>query len=163
MAIRKEKKEEIIKIGIEDLDKSKALIFTDFSGTSVSDINKLRADLRSIGSRLRVIKKRLLGIIFKSKEVVYEPKELVGEVGTVFVEGDLSETAGALYRFAQDKESFKLLGAYDLEQRQTISAEMINMLGSLPPRKELLGQLIGAVVGPLRTLIYILSVKSKQG
>ena len=162
MAISKEKKENIIKTGGEDLGGSKALVFADFSGTSVSDLNKLRADLRAVGSKLRVIKKRLLGVIFKNKEINYAPGELEGQVGTVFVEGDLSEAAGTLYRFAQDRGSFKLLGAYDLEQGQAISGEMINTLGSLPPRKELLGQLVGAIAGPMRALVYVLFAKSQQ-
>ncbi len=162
MAVRKERKKEIIEIGTEDLNKSKALVFADFTGANVSDIGKLRSELRSLGSRLRVIKKRLLGVIFKNQNIVYDPGQFDGPVGTVFVGGELSETAGSLYRFAQDHGSFRLLGAYDLEGNQAISGETINTLGSLPPRNVLLGQVVGAIVGPLRALIYILSAKSKQ-
>jgi large subunit ribosomal protein L10 len=162
MAIRKEKKQEIIKVGTESMKDSKALIFADFTGTSVGDISNLRSELKSVGSRLRVIKKRLLGVIFKNKNISYDPHQFDGPVGTIFVSGELSETAGPLYRFSKDRKSFKLLGAYDLENNQAVSMEMVNAIGSLPPRETLLGQLVGTIVGPLRAFVYILSEKSKQ-
>jgi len=162
MAIGKERKKELIEIGTEDLDKSKSLVFANFSGTNVGDINGLRSELKSIGSRLRVIKKRLLGVVFKNKGVDFDFSQLEGPVGTVFVGGELSETAGSLYRFSQNRESFKLLGGYDLENKQVIDVKTINLLGSLPPRKVLLSQVIGAIAGPLRAFLYILNAKSKQ-
>ena len=162
MAIKKERKKEIIEIGTEDLSKSKALVFVDFTGTSVGDMGKLRSELKSVGSRLRIIKKRLLGVIFKKESIDYNPDQFAGPVGTVFVSGELSEAAGSLYRFTQEHQSFSLLGAYDLEKSQIISQETINTLGSLPPRETLLGQIIGTIVGPLRAFVYILSEKSKQ-
>ncbi|MDD5710497.1 MAG: 50S ribosomal protein L10 [Candidatus Colwellbacteria bacterium] len=162
MAIKKERKQEIVEVGTQDLNKAKALIFADFTGTSVTDMGKLRSELKSVGSRLRVIKKRLLGVIFKNQKIDYDPRQFDGPVGTVFVDGELSEAAGSLYRFAQDRGSFSLLGAYDLGNHQVIDRETITTLGSLPPRDTLLGQLIGTIAGPLRAFMYILSEKSKQ-
>jgi len=162
MAIRKERKKEIIEIGTEDIGKSKALIFADFTGANVDDMSKLRSELKSAGSRLRVIKKRLLGVILKNKNIGYDPRQFDGPVGTIFVSGELSEAAGSLYRLSQNRESFKLLGAYDLKNNQEISREMVNALGSLPPRETLLGQVVGAIAGPLRAFVYILNEKSKQ-
>ena len=162
MAITKHQKTDIIEKGNVDLDKANALIFTDFAGTSVNDLGQLRNDLRERGGKFKVIKKRLLKIIFGSKNVDVDPVSFEGTLGTVFVKGGLSETASSLYRFSKTHEKFKLLGAYDLAKKELISGADINAIGSLPPRIELLGQLVGTIAAPLRALMYVLSEKSKK-
>ena len=162
MAITKNQKTGIIEQGNVELEKANALIFTDFTGTSVTDLGQLRTDLRENDSKFKVIKKRLLKIVFGSKNIDVDPVNFEGTLGTVFVKGGLSETAGSLYRFSKTHEKFKLLGAYDLANKQLISEADINAIGSLPPRKELLGQLVGTIAAPLRALMYILSEKSKK-
>ena len=162
MAITKNQKTGIIEQGNVELEKANVLIFTDFTGTSVTDLGQLRTDLRENDSKFKVIKKRLLKIVFGSKNIDVDPVNFEGTLGTVFVKGGLSETAGSLYRFSKTHEKFKLLGAYDLANKQLISEADINAIGSLPPRKELLGQLVGTIAAPLRALMYILSEKSKK-
>ncbi len=162
MAITKNQKTGIIEQGNVDLEKANALIFTDFTGTSVTDLGQLRTDLRENDSKFKVIKKRLLKIVFGSKNIDVDPVNFEGTLGTVFVRGGLSETAGSLYRFSKTHEKFKLLGAYDLANKLSINEADINAIGSLPPRNELLGQLVGTIAAPLRALMYILSEKSKK-
>ncbi|PIR97719.1 MAG: 50S ribosomal protein L10 [Candidatus Colwellbacteria bacterium CG10_big_fil_rev_8_21_14_0_10_42_22] len=162
MAINRQQKENIVKTGAENVNESNALIFTDFSGVNVTDMNSLRSTLRELGSKFKVIKKRLLGVILKDKKIELDPLKYEGELGTVFVKGDISEIAGPLYRFAKDHNTFKLLGAYDLEKREEIDETTINAIGSLPPKEVLLGQVVGSIVAPIRSLLHILSEKSKQ-
>lgn len=162
MAVTKEKKKEIVETGSSELGSSKVVVFTDFKGTSVSDLVHLRSELRSLGSKFSVIKKRLLGVIFKEKKIDLDPLKYEGQLGTVFVTGEISETAGSLYRFARDHKGFKLLGAYNLEEKKEIDEETINTIGSLPPREILLAQAVGSIASPIRSLLYVLSEKSKQ-
>ena len=161
MAITREKKEQIIEESAKDLSNSKALIFADFTGASVSDISDLRAQLREVKSKLTVIKKRLLGVLFKDKGIDLDPLQFEGPVGTVFVEEELSEAAGPLYRFSKEHEGFKLLGGFRLDKKEQIDEATINAIGSLPPKSVLLGQVVGTIAAPLRALVYILSEKSK--
>ena len=162
MAITKTQKTDIIEKGNVDLDKANALIFTDFTGTSVTDLGQLRNDLRENDSKFKVIKKRLLKIVFGEKNIDVDPVNFEGTLGTVFVRGGLSETAGSLYRFSKTHERFKLLGGYDLAKKELISEADINVIGSLPPRQELLGQFVRTIAAPLRALMYVLSEKSKK-
>jgi len=161
MAITKQKKEEIIKESAQDIESSKALIFADFTGSSVSDISELRAQLREVNSKLKVVKKTLMGVLFKDKGIDVDPLEFEGPVGTIFVGEELSEAAGPLYRFSKDHEGFKLLGAFRLDKKEQIDEATINAIGSLPPKNVLLGQVVGTIAAPLRALVYILSEKSK--
>jgi len=162
MAISKEQKQDIIQEGASDLSESKALIFTDFTGTNVSDLGDLRAQLREDEGKFKVIKKRLLNVLLKDKKVDLDPLKFEGTLGTVFVKGGLSEAAGSLYRFAKTHEGFKLLGAYNLEKKEEVSEQTINAIGSLPPRIDLLGQVVGSIAAPIRALMYVLSEKAKK-
>lgn len=162
MAITKDQKQNIVQKGAEDIEGSNALIFTDFIGTNVSDLSELRAQLRETQSKFKVIKKRLLGVIFKNKKIEVDPLQFDGTLGTVFVKGGVSEAAGSLYRFSKTHEGFKLLGAYDIEKGELISQETINAIGSLPPRNELLGQVVGSIAAPIRAFMYVLSEKAKK-
>ncbi|MDP3953288.1 MAG: 50S ribosomal protein L10 [bacterium] len=162
MAISKDQKEQIIEKATKDLGESKALIFADFTGTNVSDFSKLRAELREAEGKFSVIKKRLLGVLFKDKKIEFDPIQLEGTVGTVFVRGGISEAAGSLYRFGKTHPGFGLLRAYDLETKEEISQEAINAIGSLPPRHELLGQVVGSIAAPIRGFMYVLSEKAKK-
>lgn len=161
MAITKEQKANIIHEGNANLAESNALIFTDFAGTNVNDLSQLRAELLEGGSKFKVIKKRLLKIVFKEKGIDVDPTGIEGPLGTVFVKGEISGVAGSLYRFAKTHGGFKLLGAYDLEKKESINGTTINAIGSLPSKGELLGQVVGAIAAPLRALMYILGEKSK--
>ncbi len=162
MAISKDQKEQILDKATKDLGESKALIFADFTGTNVSELTALRAELRQSEGKFKVIKKRLLGVLFKGKQIELDPLRLEGTVGTVFVKGGISEAAGSLYRFGKTHEGFALLGGYDLEKNEEISRETINAIGSLPPRKELLGMVVGSIAAPIRALMYVLSEKAKK-
>ncbi len=161
MAISREKKKEVIEKGVQDLKDSQTLIFADFTGTKVNDFNTLRRDLKKVGSKLKVIKKRLLEVIFKQEHTNLDPLKYEGQIAAVFVEGELTDAASSLYRFAKEHEGFRLLGAFDLAQGVEISGQTINAIGSLPPREILLGQLVGSIVAPLRAFVYILDQKSK--
>ena len=161
MAITKEQKQQILKESAEDLKNSKALIFADFTGADVASISALRNELRESGAKLRVVKKRLLGVLFKEQGIDLDPLQFEGPVGTVFVENELSEAAGPLYRFAKENDDFELLGAFRIDEKKELDSQMINAIGSLPPKPVLLGQVVGSIAAPLRALVYILSEKSK--
>jgi len=63
----KAQKQEELKRAKVLLDKSQALIFTDFTKIPAESIRKLRIDLKNSGANFLVIKKRLLGLLLKEK------------------------------------------------------------------------------------------------
>lgn len=161
MAKTKAQKNQVIEKGSKSLKESSNLIFTDFGGTSAQDIKSLRISLREAGSRFEVIKKRLLNIILKNKGLDMDTKSFEGQVGTVFVTGEISDVAGRVFRFSKGKEKFKILGGVDLEKGEKLEADYVTRLGQLPSREVLLGQVMGGMVAPLRAFMWILKERSK--
>lgn len=151
--------------GKELLAKSKFVILTDFSKVRAEDVRKLRSELRSLGSGFLVIKKRLLGIVLKDKGIEFDSKKYKVSVGSAFAP-DIESAAGTIYRFFKnvmpDIVKEKILGGYDIAHKRYIDADEMLMIGQLPPREALLGQLLGMIAAPIRSLLYVLKEKSNK-
>lgn len=164
MLTKQQKTEQIKKIS-ELLKNNRLLIFTDFSGTSVEDLKKLRGSLTAgAGAKLKVFKKRLLGITLKKDGFDFDPNIFESQLATVFSDKDISEVASVVYKFFKgvEKKGFKILGAYDLVAKNFVDAETVKMIGNLPPREVLLAQVIGMLTAPIRMLMYVLNEKAKM-
>lgn len=162
MAITRVKKEEVVTEGAEDLKESNIVLFTDFKGVKVNELEELRQKLKGVDAKYKVIKKRLLGVILKQEGFDMDPVALEGQVGAVFGKSDISEVAGPLYQFSKDHDTFEILGAIDIVKKEEIPRETVVAIGQLPPRDTLIASVVGSIAAPIRGLLYVLSEKSKQ-
>ncbi|MBI4094503.1 MAG: 50S ribosomal protein L10 [Candidatus Liptonbacteria bacterium] len=162
MKSRAHKQEELAK-GKELLDKSRFLLFADLSKVSTEALRKLRKELRGAGAQLMVIKKRLLGLIAKERGMAFDPKTHKLQLGTVFAP-EAEQSSAAIFRFFKElgEEKTKILGGYDIGERKVLGAEMVQMIGALPPREALLTQLAGTLAAPIRSFLYVLQERSKK-
>ncbi|MDP3725115.1 MAG: 50S ribosomal protein L10 [Nanoarchaeota archaeon] len=161
MLTRKQKeilaKEESKKIG-----ETKTLIFTDFTGLSASAGDALRKSLRELGAKYRVMKKRILGIVLKDHGIPITAKDLKGQVGVVLSPEGMPETAGKVFTFfKENKERFKILGGVEMEGKRVFAKAEVEMIGNLPSREVLLGQLVYMIGSPIRSLAFVLQERAK--
>lgn len=169
----KAQKGEELKKGKELLGKSEVLIFSDFTKISTENMRKLRNEARAAGAELLVIKKRLLQLLLKEAGANFDLKQFKSSVGTVFSTGNAEKISGPVYKFfsklevkdGEDKAMWvkHILGGYDLKKHSPLAADEVIYIGKLPPREVLLAQLLGMLAGPLRSFMYLLDQKSKQG
>jgi large subunit ribosomal protein L10 len=162
MPLTKAQKAKQITDAVRELEQSKTLLFVDFAGTSVEELRKLRADLKSSDATMKIIKKRLLAIALKEAGIDFDPMQFTGQAGTIFGRGDISEVAGIVYRFAKGKERFAILGAYDIVNHLFLDAGAVAAIGKLPPRELILAQVVGVTSAPLRKLLYILNAYAEK-
>jgi len=154
------------------LDKSRALIFADFTNVKAEEIRRLRRELKATGANFLVIKKRLLSLLFKERGIMADLGVHKVSIGTVFSEGGVDTIAGPAFRFfsgleipeggAKDMWTKKLLGGYDMKGNAVIDPAQVIMIGKLPPREALLAQLLGTMAGPMRAFMYLLDQKAKR-
>jgi len=171
MKTKAQKSEEMKKAKVL-LDKSQALIFADFTNITAENIRKLRGELKQHGANFLVIKKRLLALLLKEKGIEVDLKQFKTSVGTIFSEGNSEKISGPAYTFFSklevpeggDKQMWvkKILAGYDVKGSLALDAQQIIYIGKLPPREAILGQLLGLLVAPLRSFMYLLDQKSKQ-
>ena len=162
--LTKSQKSQQINEGKEALKQSRTLAFVDFSGTTVEDMKKLRRSLLSVGAKLKVFKKKLLRIALKENGVDFNPEQFDLQVGTILAKGDISEIAGLIYKFSKEikNKNFKILGGYDLAEKNFFDSAATTRIGQLPSREVLLGQLVGMLAAPMKTFLYVLNEKSKM-
>lgn len=160
MAITKSKKEQIMREASKILSDSKFVIFSDFSGVSVTQLTELRRRLSSIQSKYKVIKKTLLNLVLKKKEgIIFDLKKITGPVGVVFSSRELNEIAKTLYNFSQQNETFQIIGGLELADNKFLEKDTIITLAKLPSREILLGNLVAMLTMPLRNLVVVLDGK----
>ncbi|MDP2650756.1 MAG: 50S ribosomal protein L10 [bacterium] len=160
--ITKEKKIQLIEGGKAELDNAKILLFADFEGSKVEELKELRRILKTAGAKFQVLKKRLLKITLQNKGIEFDPLKFRGQVGTIFTNSEISEVVQPIYKFSKDHPGFKLVGGLNVETKEEVPFETIQMIGSLPSREILLAQLMATLIAPLRGLMYILQERSKQ-
>jgi large subunit ribosomal protein L10 len=172
MKTKAQKSEELARAKVL-LEKSKSLIFADFTKLTAENTRKMRTELKKSGANFLVIKKRLLGLLLKEKGINADLKQFKTSVGTIFAEGTSDTIAGPAYRFFKslevpeggDKAMWvkKLVAGYDIKGNAFMTAAEVSMIGQLPPREVLLGQFLGTLAGPIRSFMYLLDQKSKAG
>ncbi len=118
--LTKQQKAKQMEEGEKLLEKSHGLIFIDFTGISVEKLRKLRRSLKELGAKLKVVKKKLLRIVFQNKKIDFNPEQFDSQVGTIFIENDITEIAGPVY-----KSNISILGAYDLLAKNFLDAQTI--------------------------------------
>jgi ribosomal protein L10 len=151
---------------------SDALVFVDFNKVTAEDLRRLRRDVGASGASILVMKKRLLNVLFKEKGIDMDARRFKSSLGTVFSKTGLEAVSGAIYKFfnslgGTDKELKaaairKILGGYDLTNKEFADAQKIVFYGQLPSREVALGMVLGMFVAPLRAFMHILNEKSKQ-
>jgi large subunit ribosomal protein L10 len=171
MKTRAQKTEELAKAK-KFLDKSQALVFTDFTKVSAEDVRKFRGELKKAGANYLVIKKRLLGLLLKEQGIDVDLKQFKISVGTIFAEKAVDTVAGPAFKFFSglevpeggDKNMWvkHLLGGYDLAGKSPMDGVQVIAIGRLPPREVLLAQLLGMIASPIRSFMYLLDQKSKR-
>ena len=171
MKTKIQKKEELA-YAKELLEKSQALIFADFTKVSAEDIRKLRRELKKYGASFLVIKKRLLSLLFKEKGITADVAQFKTSIGTVFSGENIESAAAPTFKFFSALEVPEgspkdiwikhLVGGYDMAKNSSFDASQIVFIGKLPPREVLLSQLLGALAGPIRSLLYVLDQKTKR-
>jgi len=168
----KVQKTEELKKAKDLLDKSQALVFADFTRISAEDIRKFRAELKKAGASYLVIKKRLFGLLFKERGLDIDLKKFKISIGTIFAPKGIDTIAGPAVKFlgglevpeGGDKQMWvkHVLAGYDVKGNAPVEGLQVIAIGKLPPREVLLAQVMGMLMAPLRSFMYLVDQKSKR-
>jgi len=154
MLSRKQKKE-IVKQITEKLKDSKSVVFVDYSGTSVSKLNKLRKELRHKEVVFKITKKKLFDIALRNAGIGISTKELEGQIGMAISIKDEVSAAKTLIQFSKENPKFKVLSG--VLEKKLITRDKVEQLANLPTREELLAKLIATINAPLYAFVRMLS------
>ena len=135
-------------------EKSVGIVFADYRGLSVKEIQALRADLRKKGGEIHVLKNTLFRIAV-GNDVEKLPAELHnGTTAFTFVYENEAEVSKALVDYAKTSKKLVVKGGYFAGK--AYDSKQVEALAELPPRDVLIAQVIGAIAAPLSGLVGVI-------
>ena len=157
----REDKERIVADLVERLRTADTLIVADYRGLTMTDIDGIRSELLQHGARFAVVKNTLTRRAAEAAGVPELEEFLEGPTAIAFVvDGDMVAVAKTLYETARRTRILTLKGG--ILQGRTITADEVRELANLPPANVLRGQVLGAVVGPLTTIVGIFAAPLRE-
>jgi large subunit ribosomal protein L10 len=131
--------------------KASGVVFTDYRGLKVKEMQALRAELRKKGGEIHVVKNTLFRIA-AGDDAAKLPADLHnGTTAFAFVYGSEPEVAKALLDYARVSRKLVVKGGFF--GGRALDAKEVERLSELPPREVLLAQVIGAIAAPLSSLV----------
>jgi large subunit ribosomal protein L10 len=134
---------------------SQAVIFADYRGLTVKELQELRGKLRDAGSELTVYKNSLTEIAMRELALPNMAEYLAGPTAFVFSTEDPVAPAKALTAFAKDHKALELKGG--LVENQVVDADGVKAIATLPSREELIAKLLGTMVNPIAGFARVLN------
>jgi large subunit ribosomal protein L10 len=140
----KTQKAEIIEVLSTEFKTAQAVIFCDYKGLTVSELESLRKIARSKEAKVQVVKNSLATISLKNAEL--EGIELNDTNILVWGEDSVA-TSKVVAEFAKGNEKFVIKSAY--VDREATDAAKVEAFAKLPGREELLGMLAATWMAPV--------------
>src|SRR5579859_1092184 len=139
----------------ERLRNSSIVILTDYRGLTVGEIGTLRGKLRGASLEYRVAKNTLLSRAAEKVGVVGLEPHLTGPTAVVFGNDDPGVPARVLQEFIRQFRKLEIKGG--VIEGHALDAAGVQALATLPGKQELLARVVGAVQGPLYSLVMVLT------
>jgi large subunit ribosomal protein L10 len=158
---RKEQKAEQVTLIAEKLKQAKVAVLTDYRGLTVSQLQDLRARLRTGAVEYRVVKNTLAR---RAAEAAGHPglqAELKGPVAIAFGYDDLGVPARLINEFVKATR-LKLEVVGGLVEGRVFTSEQVKSLADLPSRETLIAQLMGSLQSPVGQLVGIMQTPVQQ-
>ncbi len=157
MALTREQKEDIVKKMTEQMKNAKSVVFADYKGLSVTDMQNLRTKLRESGVEFKITKKTLMKIAAKDAGFNDElPQEVLeGPVGAAFSMEDELAAAKILFNYSKENKKLDLRGA--IFEGRVLSVAETKELAQLPGKEELLAKFVYLVKSPIQGFHGVLS------
>ncbi len=160
MAISKQRKDELIAQYTEWLEKSRALVITEYVGVSMKQIDDLRLKAREAGGEVHIVKNTLGRVAFEKAGMQIPEGFLEGSTAVAFAFQDAPAMAKIITDFAKTSEFVKVKGGY--LDRRPIRADEVKALADLPPLPVLRSLVLGVIMAPASKLVRTLAEPARQ-
>lgn len=144
------------------LGDAKTFFLVDYQGLSADQIGRLRARVRDAGGRMLVAKNSLVGVVLKEQGAADLGAKLSGPTALILIGDDPVAPAKAITDFAKDHPNDLPKARGGLLEGAVIEADAVSRVASLPPREQLLSELLGVLQAPLAQLVGTLEAAPRN-
>ncbi len=135
---------------------AKTFFLVDYQGLSAGELGALRRKMRQAGGRILVAKNTLINVVLKERGIDGFDEVLQGPTALVLVGDDPVAPAKALTDFAKEYGKDLPTAKGGLLQGAQVDAASLARIAKLPPRDQLLSELIGVLQAPMQQLVGVL-------
>ncbi len=136
-------------------NRAKFSVVADYCGLKVSELEKVRKELRGCDTEIRIAKNTLLKRAVADTACESLVEDFSGTTAIVVAYDDPVSPAKVLAKFAEDHKKFELRSA--VLEGEKITIDNIIALSKLPTKEVLLGQLLSVMNGVPTALVRVLS------
>jgi large subunit ribosomal protein L10 len=151
-------KQQVVSELREIVSHSKGAILTDYRGLTVAEVTNLRRKLREQDAEYHIVKNTLFKIAIGVEELDPELDRLLsGPTAIAFAREDVVAPTKTVLDFlvALKKPDIKVKGGWIDGKVYTV--EQVTALSKLPPKEQIVAQLVGTLNGPASEFVGTLS------
>ncbi len=161
MAVSRKEKESSLASVTELLKKARAVVFSEYRGMTVKQLDAVRNALRKENVKYKVVKVTLLRKALTALGINSDGLKYSGPIAIAVSEDE--ETAPARILKGMTKENPQIVFDGGVFNNEFIGVDMVNKLASVPSKQQSLGQLVYVLTGNVRGLMYALNaIKDKK-
>ncbi len=161
MAVSRKEKESSLASVTELLKKARAVVFAEYRGMTVKQLDAVRNALRKEKVQYKVVKVTLLRKALTALGINSDGLKYSGPIAIAVSEDE--ETAPARILKGMMKENPQIIFDGGVFNNEFVGVEMVNKLASVPSKLQSLGQLVYVLTGNVRGLMYALNaIKDKK-
>jgi large subunit ribosomal protein L10 len=137
------------------IDRANATLYTDYRGLTVADVTALRKKLREVDAEYHIVKNTLFKLAAKDKLPLADLEPfLVGPTAIGFAKGDAVAATKTLLEFMKDHKQMSLKAG--IVDGKIYNPAQVTELSKLPPKEQIIAQILGALDAPASNLVGIL-------
>ena len=155
MALTREKKQELVNQYSEWLESSKALVFAEYTGLNMPQMDELRKQAREVGAEFHVIKNRLSKRVFAEAGFEFPEELFTGSTAMGIGYEDASGIAKVIKDFGKDQPALVIKGG--VMDGRMLSVAEVDSLADLPPLPVVRGMLLGTINAPASKLARVIA------
>jgi large subunit ribosomal protein L10 len=151
---RKEKETFVVDMR-ERLEKATATFVVDYQGLDVDAMNRLRRELKQVGTEFQVVKNRLLTLASQETDSSSIQEHFRGPCALAITYDEIATPAKVLVDLSKEMEKLEIkIGQI---AGRPMGPEDIKRLADLPNREQLLAQVLSAMQGVPAALVRVLN------
>lgn len=145
------KKQEVIGEIAQKIEKSKAMVFTNYTGLTHKQLETFKREIKKADAEFAVTKNRLLKkALVDAKLETGDEKNFDMPTGAMFLYGDVVTPLKSLAQMVKDFEKPQI--KFGLMDGKLLTGKDVIKLSTLPSKEVLLAQLLGMMKSPIQGL-----------
>lgn len=156
----KQQKIDIVTDLTQRVAKAKSIVFADYKGMNMSQMQTLRLGLQDLSAQFSITKNNLLKIALKENGLKVDDAVFEGPVATLFAYGDEIAPIKVLTKAIKDNGIGKTRAGF--LNGEYLSDAKVNQLAQLPSKDELRAKVVGALGSPLYGIVGVLQANLRN-